>query len=130
MKRELGLKKKINPGLIKSIWLQFGTDLKLLESEINFLRSIILNNSSNVNYQNIKIYGSLLIPSKQFISRFKFRPWKGVYISDNYINSHEKFFSFTKDLIKIYFENNVIPVIETDFYSTEKLKDIYHLLNT
>ena len=110
-----------------SIWLQFGTDIKLLESEINFLKSSV-NNLSKSNHQVVKFYGSLLIPSRQFISRFKFRPWKGVYISDKNLNSLENFNSFTKDLIQIYFENDICPLIETDFSSLEKLENIYSFL--
>ena len=121
---KIRLEKKISSGLTKSIWLQFGTDIKLLESEINFLKSS-LNNLSKSNNQEVKIYGSVLIPSKQFISRFKFRPWKGVYISDENLNSLDNFNSFTKDLIRIYFENNICPLIETDFSSLEKLENIY-----
>ncbi len=120
--------KKISSGLIRSVWLQFGTDIKLLESEINFLKSTIKKLSNNYD-QKIKLYGSLLIPSRQFISRFKFRPWKGVYISDKYLNSFDRFYDFTKDLIKIYLENNICPVIETDFYSMEKIDNIHTLLN-
>ena len=36
---KLRFEKKISSGLTKSIWLQFGTDIKLLESELNFLKS-------------------------------------------------------------------------------------------
>ena len=122
------IEKKISSGLIKSIWLQFGTDIKLLESEINFLRSTI-NKLSRSNAQKIKFYGSLLIPSKQFISRFKFRPWKGVYIADKYLNSLDNFYEFSKDLIQIYLENNICPVIETEFSSSDKIDIIYSLLN-
>ncbi len=121
-------KKKISSGLIRSIWLQFGTDLQLLESEITFLKSTI-NKLSNSYSQKINLYGSLLIPSRQFISRFRFRPWKGVYISDKYLNSFDKFYDFTKDLIRIYLENNICPVIETDFCSLEKIENIYNLFN-
>lgn len=120
--------KKISSGLTKSIWLQFGTDIKLLESEIIFLKKFILNNSFNNCDQNIKIFGSLLIPSRQFISRFKFRPWKGVYISDKYLDSIDNFYSFTKDLIEIYRDNNIYPVIETEFCSVKELDNIYTLL--
>ena len=121
--------KKISLGLIKSIWLQFGTDIKLLESEINYLNNI-LSNSSITNNQNVKIFGSLLVPSNQFISRFKFRPWKGVYISDKYLNSLSSFKGFTKDLIKIYLENNIYPLIETECSSLENLDNIYYLFST
>ncbi len=123
----LRFEKKISSGLTKSIWLQFGTDIKLIETEINFLKKFILNYSSNYE-QNVKIFGSLLIPSRQFISRFKFRPWKGVYISDMYLNSLDDFYSFTKDLIAIYLDNNICPVIETEISSLEKLDEIYTLL--
>ena len=81
------IKKKFTSRLTKSIWLQFGTDIKLLEKEINFLKDSVLNNASNSKDQNVKFFGSLLIPSKEFISRFKFRPWKGVFISEKYLNS-------------------------------------------
>ena len=119
---------KISTGLTKSVWLQFGTDIKLLESEINFLKqSINIHKYVNTN-TNIKFYGSILIPSIQFISRFKFRPWKGVYISEKYLNSLDKFNIFTKDLIDFYLENNICPVIETEFTSLRKIDDIYNLL--
>ena len=104
------MEKKISSGLTKSIWLQFGTDIELLESEIKFLKSSI-NNASKSKNQNIRYYGSILIPSRQFISRFKYRPWRGVYISDKYLNSLEDFNSFTKDQIQIYLDNNICPVI-------------------
>ena len=119
--------KKLSSGLTKSIWLQFGTDIKLLESEINFLKSSI-NNLTKSDAQKVKFYGSLLIPSRQFISRFKFRPWKGVYISDKYLNSLEDFNDFIKDLINIYRINDICPVIETDFSSLKILENIKFLL--
>ena len=118
---------KISSGLVKSIWLQFGTDIKLLESEVNFLKSSLKILSKN-NVKNVKFYGSLLIPSRQFVSRFNFRPWKGVYISDKYLNSLENFNTFTKDLIQIYLDNDICPLIETEFSSLEKLETIYTFL--
>ena len=121
------LEKKISSGLTKSIWLQFGTDFKLIESEINYLKKFIINNAYT-NNQNVKIFGSLLIPSRQFIARFKFRPWKGVYISDKYLNSLDDFYTYTKDLVEVYLENNICPVVETDVSSIEKLEVIYNLL--
>ncbi len=115
-------KQKISTGLINSIWIQFGTDIKLLEREVNFIQ----------NYDNnktLKLYGSLLIPSKQFIARFKYRPWSGVHIADEYLYSLDNFYSYTKDLISFYLDNNIIPVIETDFSSLVKFESIYGLFN-
>jgi len=119
------LEKKLSSKLTNSIWLQFGTDIKLLEKEINFLKESIINNVSNNKDKNVKIFGSLLIPSREFISRFKFRPWKGVFISEKYLNSLDNFYAFTHDLIEIYHDNNICPVIETEFTSIEKLNLIH-----
>ena len=115
-------KKKLSTGLINSIWIQFGTDIKLLEREVNFIQKYD-------NNKKLKLYGSLLIPSKQFIARFKFRPWRGVYIANEYLNCLDNFNSYTKELIRFYLDNNIIPVIETDFSSSVKFELIYSLFN-
>ena len=77
--------------------------------------------------EKINLFGSLLIPSKQFIARFKFRPWKGVHISEDFLCSLDDFHEFTRDLVCFYKNNNITPVIETDFASSEKLDSIYDL---
>lgn len=125
---KVSFEKKISSGIVGSIWLQFGTDIKLLESEIKFLKST-LDNLCKSNDKKINFYGSLLVPSKQFISRFKYRPWKGVYISDEYLNSLDDFYNFTKDLVQIYMSNNICPVIETEFSSLEKIDNIDNLFS-
>jgi len=109
---------KVLSGLIKSVWLQYGTDIKVLKREIKFLKN-----------HNVELFGSLLIPSKQFIARFNYRPWKEVYISEKYLCSLENFYSFTQDLVNFYIENKIIPLVETDFYSLEKLKLIQSFIH-
>tara|TARA_B100002051_G_scaffold83998_1_gene80160 strand:- start:200 stop:997 length:798 start_codon:yes stop_codon:yes gene_type:complete len=113
--------KKFSSGLINSIWLQYGTDIKELQNEVNYLKKA-------AKYEKINIFGSLLIPSKQFIARFKFRPWKGVYISEKFLGSLNEFYDFTRDLVSFYENNNITPVIETDFTSSEKLDSVYSFL--
>ena len=109
---------KLSSGLINSIWFQYGTDIKELQNEVTYLKK-------TVNYKKINLFGSLLIPSKQFTARFKFRPWKGVYISEKYLSSLGDFYDFTRDLVCFYRSNNIIPVVETDFASSEKLESVY-----
>ena len=77
------------------------------------------------NYKKLNLFGSLLIPSKQFIARFKFRPWKGVYISEKFLYSLKDFYDFTRELVCFYKKNNITPVIETDFVSSKKLDSVY-----
>ena len=109
---------KLTSGLINSIWFQYGTDINELQNEMNYLKKVAKN-------KKINLFGSLLIPSKQFIARFKFRPWKGVHISEKCLYSLEDFCDFTRDLVGFYKNNNITPVIETDFASTEKLNVVY-----
>ena len=109
--------KKISSGLINSIWFQYGTDINEIQNEVNYIKE-------TSKHEKIKLFGSLLIPSKQFIARFKFRPWKGVHISENLLCSLDDFQEFTRDLVCFYKNNNIIPVIETDFGSLEKLNSV------
>ena len=113
--------KKISTGLINSIWLQYGTDVKVLQNEVAYLKKV-------AKEEKLNLFGSLFIPSKQFIARFKFRPWKEVYISEKCLYALENFFDFTNDLVSFYKKNNITPVIESDFSSSEKLDSVYSFL--
>ncbi len=113
--------RKISTGLINSIWFQYGTDIKVLQNELTYLKKIVKDEKFN-------IFGSLFIPSKQFIARFKFRPWKEVYISEKFLFALDNFFDFTSDLVSFYKNNNITPVIESDFSSLEKLDSVYSFL--
>ena len=113
--------RKISTGLINSIWFQYGTDINVLQNEIAYIRNL-------AKEEKLNLYGSLFIPSKQFIARFKFRPWKEVYISEKCLYALENFFDFTNDLVSFYKKNNITPVIESDFSSSEKLNSVYSFL--
>ena len=113
--------RKISTGLINSIWFQYGTDIKVLQNELTYLKKIAKD-------EKLNLFGSLFIPSKQFITRFKFRPWKEVYISEKCLYALDNFFDFTSDLVSFYKNNNITPVIESDFSSSEKLDSVYGFL--
>jgi len=115
------LERKISSGLINSIWLQYGTDIKVLQNELTYLKKIAKD-------EKLNLFGSLFIPSKQFIARFKFRPWKEVYISEKCLFALDNFVDFTSDLVSFYKNNNIIPVIESDFSSSQKLDSVYSFL--
>ena len=113
--------RKISTGLINSIWIQYGTDIKVLQNELNYLKKITKD-------EKLNLFGSLFIPSKQLIARFKFRPWKEVYISEKCLYALDNFFDFTYDLVNFYKNNNITPVIESDFSSSDKLDSVYKFL--
>ena len=117
------LEKKLKSGLVSSVWMQFGTDCELLKSRIKILKnSIDYAMKNNLNQSNITIFGSILIPSKQFLARFKYRPWKGVYCSNEFLDSLEFANKIIKELLINYKNNKICPIIETPFYSDDHLK--------
>ena len=80
--------------------------------------------------EKLNLFGSLFIPSKQFIARFKFRPWKEVFISEKCLFALDNFLDFTSDLVCFYKNNNITPLIESDFSSSKKLDSVYSFLET
>ncbi len=122
---------KLQSGLVSSIWLQFGTDHILLESRIEILKKIILSSQkSSLSKSKINLFGSILIPSKQFLARFKYRPWKGVYCSSEFLDSVDLARNSVKKLINIYSKNNILPIIETDVSSSAKINYLKMLLQS
>ena len=125
----LRLEKKLQSGLVGSIWIQFGTDYKLLKSRIEILKNIIsktMRNNSRIS--NIIVFGSILIPSKQFLARFKFRPWKGVYCSSEFLESIDLANKLVSQLLLTYKEYKICPIIETNISNDEHLNRLKNTL--
>jgi len=120
--------KKVNSGLVNSIWLQFGSNLEALNKEIQFIKKII-KDQSDPSKNDIKLYGSILVPSKQFLARFKFRPWKGVYLTHDFLNSLEISTSITKEIYNFYSENNIAPLVETDCSAMKQFNEVKNLFH-
>ena len=118
--------KKINSGLVNSVWFQFGSNLQAINKEIKFIKKNILDKYNFIN-SDIKFYGSILVPSRQFLARFKFRPWKGVYLTSEFLNSLEFSYKITKEIYNIYRENNITPLIETELCSSKQFNEVKRL---
>ena len=123
------LTKKLQSGIVKSIWIQFGTDIQLLESRLEILKNIILS-FPNINNKmlDITFFGSILIPSKQFLARFKYRPWKGVYCSTEFLESVDFANNVLRKLLKTYMKYKIFPVIETKIISDDHLNTLDKLI--
>ena len=123
------LEKKIKSGLVTSIWIQFGTDITLLERRLYILNKLILsNNKNNSKRLDIRLFGSILIPSKQFLARFKYRPWKGVYCSTEFLESVDFANKFIKKLLETYMKNKICPIIESNVSTEDQLKSLKMLV--
>ncbi len=118
---------KLNSYFVKSIWLQCGSEINYLAREIIFLKKIC--NPQGLIDNKINIYGSLFIPSKQFLARFKFRPWRGVYLSNKYLNSLEEASEITKIIIDFYLKNSIIPLVETELSTEKQFKEAQNFID-
>jgi len=125
----LRLKKKLQSGLVSSIWIQFGTDHKILKSRIKILSKMISStNKNDAKISNIILFGSILIPSKQFLARFKFRPWKGVYCSNEFLESLDFANNIVEELLITYKQYKICPVIETNTATEDHLDKLKKVL--
>ena len=125
------LEKKLQSGLVKSIWIQFGTEFKFFESRIDIVKKLIFAaEKANSNKTNIKLFGSILIPSRQFLARFKYRPWKGVYCSKEFLESVDSASHFVMKLLKLYKKFDICPLIETDVSNDDKLNSLLMILQS
>ena len=123
------LKLKINSGLVSSIWFQFGTDFELLERRISLLENIISNCLyGNTTNPNIFLYGSIFIPSKMFLARFKFRPWKGVYCSPQFLESVDFANEIVVRILSVYKKYNIYPIVESNISTDSELKSLKNLV--
>ena len=128
-KEIIRLEQKIQSGLVTSIWIQFGTNISLFESRLEILKDIILSNiHNNFKKSDINLFGSILIPSKQFLARFKYRPWKGVYCSSEFLNSLDFANNIVLDLLKSYKHYAISPIVETNTSSKARLKPLINML--
>jgi len=72
------IQEKIQTGLISSIYFQIGIDIDIIQAAVHKLRNL---------QENLKIYLSLINPSISRLSQLRYRPWKGVYLPEQYLSS-------------------------------------------
>ena len=90
------LTQKIATGLVSKIYIQFGTDLDRLRSALVHLQSLQVQQQQQQQQQQqegkqcfpkLEICGSIFLPTKKLIAQQKFRPWNGVFLSEEFLDS-------------------------------------------
>lgn len=112
---------KLRYDCISIVYLQFGSDITKLEDSLAFL-------DANVDRTKVQIYGSVFLPSKQLIARMKFRPWKGLLLTPDFLSTVEKAESIVLDMLSLYKAHNILPIIETAFRTEKEATDMERLL--
>jgi len=90
------LMKKIKTGKVHKIYLQFGTDIERLRFSLDWLSEL------RKDHNNLSICGSIFLPTKKLIAQQKFRPWNGVFLSDEFLSGEKEATRIVQNLIKLY----------------------------
>ncbi len=52
----------------------------------------------------------------------KFRPWNGVFLSEDYLSSVEKAEEITLEILSIYANHGVVPLLESNIQKVDELR--------
>ena len=58
----------------------------------------------------------------------RFRPWNGVFLSERYLHDVDAALSVTREMLAIYREFGVIPLVESAVKDRAALKNVHGLL--
>jgi hypothetical protein len=89
---------KIQSGIISSFYLQIGIDLTKIKESIQYLRQL---------QPNLNIYLSLINPTPTRLAQFQYRPWKGVYLPQEYLQSVSNAIKINESIYNLAQELNV-----------------------
>ena len=109
------LRLKLGTGAVTSVWLQIGSDISLLNEALDFIDEL----KDERNLPNLKLYGSIFMPSKRLLAQMKFRPWNGVFLSDEYLSSVEAAKDITQKVLERYAKHGVEVLLETSINKPE-----------
>ena len=68
------------------------------------------------------------IPTRQFLAQFRFRPWRGVFCSDAYLNDIEYAMKFTQNLLHAYADLSIEPLVESALRSDSEISLLRRLV--
>ena len=155
---QVRLQLKLNTGLVKGVYLQMGTDLHKLKQGLQHLQLLLKTadtaragdmspsgtkacprselaasstasrSSENDGGSKVTVFGSVFLPSKRLLAQMKFRPWNGVFLSDEYLSSVEAADGVTRQLLKVYADHGVVPLVESAVKTDAEMGYVKELL--
>ena len=109
------LEQKLETGLVSKVYLQFGTDLDRLRSSLQELKAMQAQAEHSFD-----ICGSIFLPTKKLIAQQKFRPWNGVFLSDEFLSGEAGARGTVLQMMKLYEEHGCEILIEAPGVRTVK----------
>jgi hypothetical protein len=115
------LETKLQTGRVSKVYLQFGVDLELLQEALDYL-------SLSPASQGIPIAASMFLPTAKLIAQQRFRPWKGVFLSDKFLSGPDKARQVIVDLLRLYKKYDVEVLFEAPGIRNDKDMDLVESL--
>jgi len=118
----------LKTGLVKDVWLNLGSDVRLLEEGISFVRAAaaeFMDSSSDV-----QILGSVLLPNPAQLKQMRERPWGGVHLGEEYLSSLAGMKRCTQSILKLYGSEGVQPLVESKVRNEEDICSLENLLQS
>jgi hypothetical protein len=129
------LSAKLATGMVSTIYLQFGSDISLLKEGLLAINKALESYGASDSKlkrrdsKEVKVIGSVMIPSKQLLARMKFRPWNGVYLSETFLGGVTAAEGIVLEILDIYRDFGVEPLVETAFKNDSEASHILALLS-
>lgn len=92
------IKNKLKTSLVSEVYLQIGIESESIRNAVNYLRSL---------QPDVKIYLSLMNPIASRLAQFRYRPWKGVYLPQEYLTSAEQANKINQSIYEIAHHMNL-----------------------
>lgn len=119
------LLQKLDTGYVSLIYLQFGSNVDMLRQSLEWLDEL---RRSNAIPSTVKIYGSVFLPSKQLLARMKFRPWKGLLLTEEFLSDVPSAEAIVGDILLLYERYGVEVIVETAFQNHREAENMETLL--
>lgn len=107
------LQEKLATACVQKVYLQFGSDLDKLIIGLEYLKEL-------QNSRPFQVAGSLFLPTAKLISQQKFRPWNGVFLSQEFLSGPDNAKAILQEMVKQYRNADVEILWEAPGIRTEK----------
>lgn len=74
------------------------------------------------------IHGSVFVPGKRLLAQMRFRPWNGVFLSEAYLSGVDAAMDCTRQLLTVYAQHGVVPLVESAVRNEAELQALTALL--
>jgi len=109
------LLQKLETGLVNKVYLQFGTNLERLRGALQLLTELQSTHSLCFD-----ICGSIFLPTKKLLAQQRFRPWNGVFLSDEFLSSEDSARGVVLQMMRLYEQFGCEIIIEAPGVRSEK----------